>query len=88
MSVWEGKWRPAAMKEVTDDSETPSGFEPRSFAGIGMTCNLVEPISINSISEWEETISDLESWGKVPDPSSLGQGSGPIITDLGLAIGE
>ena len=71
MSIWEGKWRPAAMKEVTDDSETPSGFEPRSFAGIGMTCNLVEPISINSISEWEEAISDLESWGKVPDPSSL-----------------
>ena len=29
------------MKEVIDDSETPSGFEPRSFAGIGMTCKLV-----------------------------------------------
>ena len=71
MSAWERKWRPAAMKEVTDDSETPSGFEPRSFAGIGMTCKLVEPTSINSISEWEEIISDLTSWGKVPDPSSL-----------------
>ena len=71
MSVWERKWRPAAMKEVIDESETPSGFEPRSFAGIGMTCKLVEPIPIDGISEWEEAISDLTSWGKVPDPSSL-----------------
>ena len=94
MSVWEGKWRPAAMKEVTDDSETPSGFEPRSFAGIGMTCKLVEPISIDSISEWEEIISDLTSWGKVPDSSSLSSVSlsendrGPIArlsaTQIGL----
>ena len=59
------------MKEVIDESETPSGFEPRSFAGIGMTCKLVEPIPIDGISEWEEAISDLTSWGKVPDPSSL-----------------
>lgn len=71
MSVWERKWRPAAMKEVIDESESPSGFEPRSFAGIGMTCKLVEPIPIDGISEWEEAISDLTSWGKVPDPSSL-----------------
>ena len=71
MPVWERKWRPAAMKEVIDDSEAPSGFEPRSFAGIGMTCKLVEPIPIDGISEWEEAISDLTSWGKVPDPSSL-----------------
>ena len=71
MSVWEKKWRPAAMKEVIDESESPSGFEPRSFAGIGMTCKLVEPIPIDGISEWEEAISDLTSWGKVPDPSSL-----------------
>jgi len=70
-SAWERKWRPAAMKEVIDESETPSGFEPRSFAGIGMTCKLVEPIPIDGISEWEEAISDLTSWGKVPDPSSL-----------------
>ena len=89
MSVWEGKWRPAAMKEVTDDSETPSGFEPRSFAGIGMTCKLVEPISIDSISEWEEIISDLTSWGKVPDSSSLSSVSlsendrGPIARLIG-----
>ena len=59
------------MKEVIDDSEAPSGFEPRSFAGIGMSCKLVEPIPIDGISEWEEAISDLTSWGKVPDPSSL-----------------
>ena len=59
------------MKEVIDESESPSGFEPRSFAGIGMTCKLVEPIPIDGISEWEEAISDLTSWGKVPDPSSL-----------------
>ena len=59
------------MKEVIDKSETPSGFETRSFAGIGMTCKLVEPIPIDGISEWEEAISDLTSWGKVPDPSSL-----------------
>ena len=71
MSAWERKWRPAAMKEVIDESESPSGFEPRSFAGIGMTCKLVEPIPIDGISEWEEAISDLTSWGKVPDPSSL-----------------
>ena len=71
MSVWERKWRPAAMKEVIDESETPSGFEPRSFAGIGMTCKLLEPIPIDGISEWEQAISDLTSWGKVPDPSSL-----------------
>ena len=70
-SAWERKWRPAAMKEVIDESESPSGFEPRSFAGIGMTCKLVEPIPIDGISEWEEAISDLTSWGKVPDPSSL-----------------
>ena len=84
MSVWERKWRPAAMKEVTDDSEAPSGFEPRSFAGIGMSCKLVEPTPIDGISEWEEAISDLPSWGKVPDPSSLSSvslsehDSGPI----------
>ena len=77
------------MKEVTDDSETPSGFEPRSFAGIGMTCKLVEPISIDSISEWEEIISDLTSWGKVPDSSSLSSVSlsendrGPIARLIG-----
>ena len=71
MSVWERKWRPAAMNEVIDESETPSGFEPRSFAGIGMTCKLLEPIPIDGISKWEQAISDLTSWGKVPDPSSL-----------------
>ena len=59
------------MKEVIDESESPSGFEPRSFAGIGMTCKLLEPIPIDGISEWEQAISDLTSWGKVPDPSSL-----------------
>lgn len=71
MSAWERNWRPAAMRELEDDSQTPSGFEAHSFAGIGMTCRLVEPNPIADISEWEEVTSDLTPWGKIPDPSSL-----------------
>ena len=74
-----GEMEACGHERSRDDSETPSGFEPRSFAGIGMTCNFVEPTSIKSISEWEEATSDLDI---------MGEGSGPIISVLSLAFGE
>tara|TARA_Y100001960_G_scaffold25372_1_gene22344 strand:+ start:685 stop:1932 length:1248 start_codon:yes stop_codon:yes gene_type:complete len=89
MSVWEKNWRPAAMTEVSGESITPSGFETHSFAGIGMTCKIVEPISMTSISDWQEIILDLTPWGKTPDPDSLSSVSlsendrGPIARLIG-----
>ncbi len=61
------------MKVIANDSIVPSGFESHSFAGIGMSCRLLEPISLDSISNWEEITSDLQSWGKIPSPDSLSE---------------
>ena len=71
MSEWEGKWRPAALARVKNDDKVPVGFEALGFAGIGLSCKMMEPSSLSTPSDWELLISEMNSWGDVPEPDKI-----------------
>ncbi|MDP6985946.1 MAG: hypothetical protein QGH38_01860 [Candidatus Thalassarchaeaceae archaeon] len=71
MSEWEGKWRPAALARVNNDDKVPVGFEALGFAGIGLSCKMMEPSSLSTPSDWELLISEMNSWGDVPEPDKI-----------------
>ncbi|HJM18047.1 MAG TPA: hypothetical protein QF703_00785 [Candidatus Thalassarchaeaceae archaeon] len=85
MSDWEKVWRPAAMSALENDSNLPSSFSEFTFAGIGLTCGILEPKKLEKTTDWLEIIADLESWGEVPDPDKIGSLSvsenerGPVV---------
>tara|TARA_B100000686_G_scaffold347337_1_gene435800 strand:- start:4642 stop:5889 length:1248 start_codon:yes stop_codon:yes gene_type:complete len=71
MSGWERLWRPAAMAQIENSDPVPAGFESASFAGIGMTCKMIEPSKLESKSDWLTIVSELKPWGRVPEHENL-----------------
>ena len=64
----ENSWKPAAMSRIESDNEAPKGFKWLIFAGIGLKSKMLEPIDENN---WNNTISDLKSWGEVPSENVI-----------------
>ena len=58
-----------SLQEIS--APAPAGFESFSFAGIGMTCKMIEPLKLESRYDWVTIVSELRSWGEVPEPSTL-----------------
>ena len=67
MPALNGEWRPAAMSRTENSDPSPVGFETFSYAGIGMSCKLIEPSSLEDLSNWEELVSGLKGWGDLPE---------------------
>ena len=59
------------MARVNNYDKVPAGFETSGFAGIGLSCKMMEPSSLSSPSDWELLISELSSWGVVPQPEEI-----------------
>ena len=59
------------MAEVESDFDSPSGFRSVSFAGVGMMARMIEPVKLEEPDDWAALVSELEVWGKVPDPNSV-----------------
>ena len=68
MSEVENSWKPAAMSRIESADEAPKGFKWLIFAGIGLKSKMLEPIDENN---WNNTISDLKSWGEVPSENVI-----------------
>jgi hypothetical protein len=74
------------MAEVETEASAPAGFESVAFAGIGLTCELLEPVQLASPEDWELVVSELEPWGEVPEPGAIesllpgASNRGPIVT--------
>lgn len=64
------------MSALEIDGALPRGFSELTFAGIGLSCRIIEPEKIGKPTDWIKIIGDLESWGEVPDPEK--------ITDLSI----
>ncbi|MDP6661436.1 MAG: hypothetical protein QF760_01025 [Candidatus Thalassarchaeaceae archaeon] len=59
------------MAEVETTASAPAGFNSVAFAGIGLSCEMLEPVQLTSPTDWSMLVSELDSWGKVPDPESI-----------------
>ena len=71
MAVVENLWRPSAMQVSKTKGDSPSGFNSIRLVGNRMSMDILEPIPINSIEDWNSMIVELDFWGDVPDPNSL-----------------
>ncbi|MEC7700243.1 MAG: hypothetical protein VX652_00390, partial [Candidatus Thermoplasmatota archaeon] len=71
MAEWTRVWRPVAMAEVETEASAPAGFESVAFAGIGLTCEMLEPVQLASPEDWELVVSELEPWGEVPELGAI-----------------
>ena len=73
--MWDRTWRPQALRRLERIDESPRGFERLSLSGSGplsgFSCEIIEPMELAEVSDWLEIISDLKSWGEVPDPDKL-----------------
>lgn len=59
------------MAEVETEASAPAGFESVAFAGIGLTCEMLEPVQLASPEDWELVVSELEPWGEVPELGAI-----------------
>ena len=59
------------MAEIESDSDAPPGFNAVTFAGVGMMARMIEPVKLEEPDDWISLVSELEAWGKVPDPNSV-----------------
>ena len=71
------------MAEVEPDLDAPPGFRAARFAGIGMVAGMLEPQNLAEPGDWATLVSDLETWGEVPEPDSITSIS-TTATDRGL----
>ncbi len=71
MPAVENPWRPSAMKVSETKGESPSGFNSIRLVGSRMSMDILEPISIKSLDDWKRVISELDTWGEVPDSQIL-----------------
>ncbi len=75
MSEGAGPWRPEALPQIEHNEISPRGFEILEFSGrgplSGLSCSMIQPSELIEPSDWIEIISELESWGEVPDPQSI-----------------
>ena len=91
-----GEWRPRALPRVKNDEQVPIGFERLEFSGRGplsaLSCSMIEPSALDSPSDWEKIVSELNSWGDVPDSDSIdrikfsGDHKGPIAHLFGDTV--
>jgi len=68
------------MSALEIDGDFPAGFSEMTFAGIGLSCSILEPEKIRKPTDWIKIIGDLEAWGEVPNPEK--------ITDLSISEDE
>ena len=70
-----GSWRPDALSRIEHSGRAPRGFSNPKFSGTGLlsalSCEMIEPLELVKPSDWIEIVSELKSWGEVPDPNSL-----------------
>ena len=75
MSEGAGSWRPEALPQIEHNEIPPRGFEILEFSGrgplSGLSCSMIQPSELIEPSDWIEIVSELESWGEVPDPQSI-----------------
>ena len=75
MSEGAGPWRPEALPQIEHNEISPRGFEILEFSGrgplSGLSCSMIQPSELIEPSDWIEIVSELESWGEVPDPQSI-----------------
>ena len=81
MSGADNSWKPIAMSQFESEDEVPIGFNWLVFAGIGLKCKMLEPLDVNN---WQQTISDLQSWGEVPSGSITVESI--VHTDRGINL--
>ena len=92
--MWDRSWRPQALRKTESIDESPRGFERLSLSGSGplspFSCEIIEPMKLEEVSDWIDIISDLKSWGEVPDPDILESVtiSEDIRGPIGILIGE
>ena len=71
MAVVENIWRPSAMQVSKTKGDSPSGFNSVRLVGNRISMDILEPIPINSLDDWNNVIFELDAWGDVPDPKVL-----------------
>ena len=71
MAVVENIWRPSAMQVSKTKGDSPSGFNSVRLVGNRISMDILEPIPINSLDDWNNVIFELDVWGDVPDPKVL-----------------
>ncbi|MBP72323.1 MAG: hypothetical protein CMA70_01890 [Euryarchaeota archaeon] len=75
MSEVAGSWKPEALPQIEHSEIAPRGFEILEFSGrgplSGLSCSMIQPSEMIEPSDWIEIVSELESWGEVPDPQSI-----------------
>jgi|TARA_B100000287_G_C20667610_1_gene792216 hypothetical protein len=59
------------MKITDSQKPSPAGFQTVSFEGIGLSCEMIEPVDLESDRDWEQIVSGLKPWGEVPDPGKI-----------------
>ena len=59
------------MKKTESEIPSPAGFQTVIFSGIGMTCEMIEPLELVSTGDWELIVSELRPWGEVPNPGEI-----------------
>jgi hypothetical protein len=75
MSEGVESWRPAALPQIEHSEIAPSGFDILRFSGRGplsaFSCSMIEPSELKKASDWPDIVSELDSWGEVPEPNSI-----------------
>ena len=75
MSEVAGSWKPGALPQIEHSEIAPRGFEILKFSGrgplSGLSCSMIQPSEMIEPSDWIEIVSELESWGEVPDPQTI-----------------
>ncbi len=59
------------MKKTDSEKPSPAGFQTLIFSGIGMSCEMIEPVELESTGDWELIVSELTPWGEVPNPREI-----------------
>ena len=70
-------WWPAALPQIEHTEIAPRGFKILEFSGRGLlsafSCSAIQPSELSKTSDWVDLVSELDAWGEVPDPNSIGQ---------------
>ena len=59
------------MKGIESNTPTPEGFRNLTLAGLGLRCELTEPVQLSNIEDWNLIVSKLESWGQIPETNKI-----------------
>ncbi len=59
------------MKGIESNTPTPEGFRNLTLAGLGLRCEITEPVQLSNIEDWNLIVSKLESWGQIPETNKI-----------------